>query len=163
MRSLAIGLSLVAFGCAHQAAEPTRELASRPVEFKTLCRAASPQVQLTQDASEGSDARRERADRVAADAKAALVQLDQAALHDPDLVYGREREDFLKAREQCANQVVAMELLRDGLVAQKSQAAREELTPEPAAKPVKQAKAKTKAKHRRAMRMAAAASAVATR
>jgi len=163
MRSLAIGLSLVAFGCAHQATEPTKEVVSRPVDFRNLCRPASPQAQLAQDASESLEARKERAGRIAADAKAALAQLDEAALHDPDLVYGREREDFLRSREVCASQVVAMERLRDSLVAKRSEAPDEEVAPLPAAKPVKQAKAKAKVKHRKSVRMAAASGWTATR
>lgn len=157
MRALVVVLSLVAVGCAHQEAEPTRDVVSRPPDFRNLCRPASPQAQLAQDTSEPFEARRDRTVRIAADAKAALAQLDQAALRDPDLLYGRERDEFLKSRELCVSQVADMEAMRDRLVAQQNEAQREELVPLPEAKPVKQAKAKAKPKHRRSVRMAAVA------
>jgi hypothetical protein len=156
MRSLAIALTLVVVGCAHQEVEPSRDRVSRPVDFQSLCRAASPQAPLAMDPSEAFQARTESAERLAADAKAALAQLDQAAQRDPDLLYGRERDEFLRSREQCVGRVLEMQRLKDRLVAQHNEAQREELVPLPEAKPVKQAKAK--AKHRKSVRVAAVAS-----
>ncbi|MHB8874113.1 MAG: hypothetical protein ACYC8T_10540 [Myxococcaceae bacterium] len=150
-----MAISLLALGCAHQTPEPARVVPDKAAVFQNSCRVSSPQVQPAQDDAEGTAARLERTARVAADARSALGQLDKAALHDPDLLYGRDRDEFLRSRQRCLNLAAAMERESERLK-----------TPqlEPQKAPPKRAKhAKAKPKHRKAVRMAAAQSSTATR
>ena len=139
MRSLAIALSLIAVGCAHLAPEPSLDTSTKvSATSLDVCRPGSAQPN----------------DDGIASVRAELAKLDQAALHEPDLQYGRERDEFLRSRERCSSLVATLERERE----------RASLTapePEPLpvkAKPAKAAKAKAKAKHKRAMRVAAASS-----